>query len=328
MKIVQPTAIQYNSYQKQPVNNKNRQTSSAPNFKGHAQSEQLFSKWFKILVQQTAFDREPKTKDFVCDYLRKTFNRIKIVSGGCSTGEEPLSYSMRFYDMKDCVNILGIDLGKKAIKQAKSGRFLFETPKNSNLVLDYFDSISTTPYTDSYLVSDTKGLSASQQRFKALFNKFFEPTGEKVKAPLYERLQNQALRRQGIEPLEIERKIYKLKEGKGDNCTFVQGDINNIDTILNGEKVEAISFCNALYHLTTKDVAAEKRVPKKNAENIVETLMQKFRNCLKDGGVVVFGENEGKQMNDFVTVPKVMKRLDFTPLYEAENHQTSVWGLV
>ena len=98
-------------------------------FTSHAQSERILKKGYSQLIHQTAFDREPKTKEFVCNYIRDTFgdkDTVKIVSGGCSTGEEAVSYSMRLYDMRKRVDILGFDLGKKAIKQANSRKFLFE----------------------------------------------------------------------------------------------------------------------------------------------------------------------------------------------------------
>ena len=133
-------------------------------FSGHANIEQIFKDGIVHLVQQTAFDREPQTKEFVCDYIRKTFghkNKIKIVSGGCSTGEEPVSYSMRLYDMRNKVDILGIDLGKKAIKQAKSRRFVFEIPKN-NYDFQKERGIPN-PYTDVYLTKPgNDGLTAAQ----------------------------------------------------------------------------------------------------------------------------------------------------------------------
>lgn len=298
-------------------------------FTGHAQTEKIFRDGYKFLIQQTAFDREPLTKKFVCDYLRENFGKqdsLNIVSAGCSTGEEGVSYSMRLYDMRDKVHILGIDLGKKAIKQAKSRKYTFEIPKND---FDFRTELGIeSPYTDTYLVSQTdNGLSADQKFFKALFKEFFEPTPKKVKTSFWEKLHNLIESRYGETPLELERKEYQLKDGMAENCNFICGDVNNIDKILGTTKVEAISFCNALYHLTTETLPTGMRFPIEGSESIIEELMTKFKNCLKENGLVVFGEEEDKQLLDNITVPKVMKKLGFEPLNKTDKHEANVWKL-
>ena len=299
-------------------------------FKGHAQYEKIFNDGYKFLVQQTAFDREPQTKEFVCNYIREHFggkDKIKIVSGGCSTGEEPVSYSMRLYNMRNKVDILGIDLGKKAIKQAQSRKFVFEIPKN-----DYnFQSELgiESPYTDLYLVSDSDGgLTASQKMFKSLFKEFFKPSEKKIKTPFWEWLQNFSDKHHGCNPLELERKEFQLKDGMAENCSFVRGDICDIDKILGKEKADVISFCNALYHLTTEESFYGERVALPESEVVIEELMSKFKGCLNKGGIVVFGENEAPQMVDKSgTVAKVMKKLGFTPLNDTPKHEANVWKL-
>lgn len=328
--LIQPTT---SSISKHPAYNYQQtnymQNSYVPVFTGHARTEKVFKKGIKQLINQTAFNRNPQTKDFVCDYIHKYLGNkdtIKIVSGGCSTGEEAVTYSMKLYDSRKKVEILGIDLGKKAIESAKSRRYVFEIPSKRVQVLDFFDTIEVSPFSDSYLVSDSpKGLNANEKMFKALFNEFFEPTYEKIKTPLIERLQNMYIRRTGAEPLEVERIACKLKDGMAENCHFVQGDIQDIDKILNGEKVDVISFSNALYHLTTQTSPGGFRIPKDNSESIVESLMIKFKNCLNENGLVVFGENEELQMLDDKTVPKVMKKLCFTPLNKTDKHDANVW---
>ena len=329
-------SINYSQNGYSPVSNRAGRASDWPlktspardsiSFTSHAQCERILKKGYSQLIHQTAFDRDTKTKQFVCDYIRDTFGErdtIKIVSGGCSTGEEAVSYSMRLYDMRKRVNILGFDLGKKAIKQANSRKFLFEIPKNN---YDFKREIGIeSPYTDTYLISPRNdGLTPSQMHFKSLFNEFFEPTGEKVRTPFAELISNMVVKRYGGTPLELERKTYRLKDGMAENCKFIQGDVVDIDKILGGEKAEVISFCNALYHLTTTDVTGW-RVPKKNAEQITEDLMVKFRKCLNNDGLVVFGEDEGGQLADCEMVPKVMNRLGFIPMNESPKHSPNVW---
>lgn len=327
---IQPTYSINNNYKTNvsPRQRVNHNACDSVHFTGHAKIEKIFDDGYRFLIQQTAFDREPQTKEFVCNYIRENFghkNKIKLVSGGCSTGEEPVSYSMRLYDMRKKVDILGIDLGKKAIKQAQSRKFVFEIPKNNfDFVAEY--GIES-PYTDTYLISDSdKGLNSSQKMFKALFKEFFVPTEKKQKKPFFEWLQCMMEKRYGGNPLELERKEYKLKDGMAENCRFVHGDINNIEKILGDEKADVISFCNAMYHLTTDELPTGERVALEESESIIEELMTKFKKCLNDKGIVVFGEDEAPQLVDTTgTVAKVMKKLGFTPLNKTERHEANVW---
>lgn len=303
-------------------------TSDSVSFTAHTKGEMIYKKGFVQLIHQTAFNREPKTKQFVCDYIQKYFghkDNIKIVSAGCSTGEEAVTYSMLLYPMRDKVDILGFDLGKKAIKEAQSRKYIFEIP-NKNFDFNQELEIPT-PYTDTYLLSDTnKGLSTVQTRFKSLFKEFFEPTNEKIKKPFGERIRDLITKRNGYTPMQLERKSYKLKDGMAENCKFIQGDVLEIDKILNGEKADVISFSNALYHLTTDSMCGVRSL-KKDAEQTIENLMTKFKNCLNNNGIVVFGENEGVQIANNEVVPKVMKRLGFTPLNETAEHSANVWKI-
>ena len=161
--------------------------------------------------------------------------------------------------------------------------------------------------------------------FKSLFNEFFEPTGEKIKTPLGERLYNMMVKRNGGNPLELERKPYKLKDGMAENCTFVRDDLRNIDKVLGKEKADVISCCHTLYHITTDYENLFERIPKKNAEEILEKLMQKFKDCLNKDGIIVFGEDEGSEIGHSNIVPNVMKRLGFTPLNKTAEHEANVW---
>lgn len=328
----QPTEqISINNIQKKTPYHRIRKSNycDTVSFSGHTQVEKYSKIGFNYLVHQTALGRELKTKLFVKDYIKDTFKnkkRIKIVSGGCSTGEEPTTYSMLLSDMRDKLDILGIDLGKSAIKQANSRKFVFEVPNNNISVCEHFKSIENSPYTDYYLFTNgNKGLTPEQQYFKTLFNNFFEPTDKKIRTPFLEWLQNCMVKRAGGIPLELDRFEYKLKNGYAENCKYVCGDVRNIDKILGKENVEAISFNNTLYHLTTFIDKNEKRVKLSNCEKIVTNLMTKFKNALNKDGLVIFGEDEGSQMPDYATVPKIMRELGFKPMNKTESHEANVW---
>ena len=330
--IINGYSPQYN-IRKAPVS-ANRKCSierKVPSFCGHAKNEQIVKKGLNFLIQQTAFFREPETNNCVRNYIFDNFGNdksIKILSGGCSTGEEAVTLSMLFYPLKDKVQITGIDLGKKAIEQAKSRRYTLEGVEDESRILDHFKDIENSPFSDNYLLFGRKGLKAQEQHFKSLFNEFFEPIGKETKTPLWKKVIYDIIENScKIKPLKKERRTFKLKDGMAENCRFIQGDIRDVDKLTNDDKFNAIYFRNAMYHLTVEDVKAFERTPKKDSENIVEELISKFKAKLKPKGLIVFGENEAVQMSDSTTVPKVMKKLGFIPLNETKEHQANIWVL-
>lgn len=303
---------------------------NSPNFKGHIKTEAIYNKGLKFLIHQTMFNREPETKNFVCDYIRNHFSHkpnINIISGGCSTGEEAVTYSMLLYDMKNNVNILGIDIGKKAIKQAKSREYIFSIPDSKINLSEYYNDISQSEFSDNYLINpNIKGLTPTEYRFKSLFNEFFEPAPD-TKVERLIKYFKKMIDGENQTYLRTEKKKYKLKDGMADNCRFIQGDISDIDKLMKDEKADVISFSNAMYHLTTKNLCFGEREPIENREEIVKTLLTKFKNCLNDNGIVVFGEREEEQMLDNITIPKVMNELGFQPLNKTDNHSANVWKI-
>ena len=319
----------YSIYSSSAGIKQNQKPVSRVAFGGHANLEKCSVNGIKTLIQQTSMGRDLKTKNFVCKYIQDILGHkdsINIVSAGCSTGEEAVTWSMLLYNMRNRVNILGFDLGKKAIEQANSRKFIFEVPRKKTEFLTYLESSNASPYSDTFLLSnDSSGLTADQKRLHSLFNEFFIPTNRKIKRSFWERLQNMIDESMSQDVIITDKVEYALKDGMAENCKFQCGDVQNIDKILNGKKADAISFCNALYHLTTKDPTSDLRVPKENAEEIIENLMTKFKHCLNDKGLVVFGENEAVQMGDGSMVPKVMKKLGFNPLNATDQHPANVW---
>lgn len=317
------------SYEAKYTNQRFKQVRDTVSFSGHSNIENCAKKGIDKLIHQTALGRELKTKLFVRDYIYDNFsqnNKINLFCGGCSTGEESTTYSMLLHGLKDKVVILGVDLGKDAIKRAQSRKFIFEVPKKNVNLLDYFNSIDDSPYTDSYLLNaKNNGLSPEQSYFKSLFKEFFVPTNKKIRTPFGEYIHNLIEKRNGENPLELDRVEYKLKDEIGQNCRYKVGDVRDIDKITGGEKQNVISFCNALYHLTTYSYDYGMRASRQDSEKVITNLMSKFKNSLTEKGIVVFGENEGPQLLDNEVVPKVMQKLDFEPLNKTISHEANVW---
>jgi len=315
--------IKANGYKTKPLD------CDSVSFTGHAGYEKCAKKGMQYLKHETAFFREPETDNFVIDYIHKNFakkDKIKIISGGCSTGEEAVTYSMLLDNMKDKVDILGFDLSRTSIDEARSRKYLMQHPTKECETFATERCISA--YKDSYLTAEnTSGLSAKQQNNRKLFDKFFEPTDDvyKDKTPLMDRFQlwfSDHICR--IPMIKLESKYYKLKDGMADNCKFVQGDIENIEQITGDKKADVILFRNALYHLAT-DENGGCRYPKVNSEGIIENVAKKIKNSLNDNGILVFGVDEPAQLMDDKTVPKVMTKLGFKPLNKTSEHPANVW---
>jgi len=295
-------------------------------FKGHVGAEKCAKVAVKHLIHETAFFREPETNKIVKDYVTKNMSgkdKIRIISGGCSTGEEAVTYSMMFDNMADKVDILGFDLSQKSVEQAKKGIYLFERPypECKQLAEDY----GISAFNDSYLVyNNEKSLTKEEEQNKKLFDKFFEPSKEEVpeeKLSLMDRFQQWVVAKMNKEPImRYEKKSYKLKDGQAKNCRFVQGDIKDIRKIAGEEKADVILFRNVMYHLTNDSL----RNPVKNTKAIVKDIGTKLKDSLNGGGLLVFGEKETIQMSDDA-VPVVMKELGFKPLNETKDHPANIW---
>lgn len=314
-----------------PLNVTNIQTNTTT-FKGHANIERYAKNGIDYLKHETAFFRELQTDKFVKNYIENNLankNNIKIVVGGCSTGEEAVTYSMLLDSMRDKVNILGFDLSKKSVEQAKKKIYLFQQPNEKDKEL--LESMGVAAYKDSYLVFDTtKPLTEEQKENKNLFNKFFEKSDKGIpeeKLSIMERFQKWLVSQiYKEEPMAIEKKSYKLKEGKANNCEFIQGDIEDIRSIVGEQKADVILFRNAMYHLTTKEVGYDAtRVPRKNTPTIVENICKKIKDSLSENGLLVFGKDESKQMIDEKTVPNIMTKLGFKALNKIDDKNVTVW---
>ena len=306
----------------------------AISFRGRVGAEKFYKKGIEILIQETGLFRDWQTLLFVKNYIEKNFagkSLIKIISGGCSTGEEAASISILLNHLKDKVKILGIDLSESAVNSANSRKFKFQNAKDAKYVS--VDDVYTA-LKDRFLVFGTdRTLSADEKLQKELFDKFFDITDEKVplieqKLTLWQKLENFLAKNfmAKYKPMFCGTKIVKLKDGEINNCTFKVGDIRDIETLTNGEKSDVIFFKNAIYHMISDDVGANTfRVIKPNGEIIAENIIKKLKNNLNENGLIVFGEEEVFQTGDKDLVPRVMKRLGFEPLNETEEHEANVW---
>ena len=302
-------------------------------FKGHLGSEKILKKGANLVLRhETALFRDMQTKNFVKDYILKNFSNkpnINMVVGACCSGEEAFTYSMLLDSLKSKLSILGFDLSKKSIEQAKTGKVLMQEAKGvPEKLMDLYSS----HFKDSFLCfKPKKALNPEQLEQKKLFDEFFEITPEiyKEKESLGYKIQRWYMAKfLNVAMPTYDSKIIKIKDGKLGNCTFKEGDILNLADVTSGEKADVITFSNAMYHLTTDDVAnGMMRICKKNSEEVVRNIAKNVKENLNSNGIFVLGENEITQMMDSTTVPKVFKELGFEPLNKTEEHFENVWRL-
>lgn len=336
---MQITQINSNSQIYTPkINSKAFKTTKMPydnvSFKGHLGSETIVRNGAKLVLKhETALFRDLQTKTFVKDYILKNFSdkpNIKMIIGACSSGEEAFSYSMLLDSLKQKLSIIGFDISKKSIDEAKSGKVLMQATKGKS---DNYISSYTAFDKESFLCFDTKtSLNAEQIEQKRLFDEFFEITSKvsQTKVPLSYKIQRWIFAKLFNRHLPIFiNKEAKIKDGKFANCTFKEGDISNLTSIVGTEKADVITFSNAMYHLTTNDIAnGMLRAPKENSEEIVREIAVNVKKNLNPNGIFVLGENEIMQMMDQTTIPKVFKELGFEPLNKTEEHFENVWRLI
>lgn len=300
-------------------------------FQGHIGAEKTLKKGYTWLVSETCFFRDSATNNCVKEYILKNFahkDRIKLISAGCSTGEEAVTWSMLLDGIKDKVEILGFDLSPTNVAKANSRKFIFQ--RNKNLESDYI-SRQCSGFSDSYLVFDNqRDLTSQEIEYKRLFSEFFEADNDslpKVKVPLRVRFNNWLLKKIfKLQPLELEVRQYKVKDNKALNCKFIEGDIMNLENIVGEDKADVIFFKNAIYHLITDNIGAcALRRLKPDAASIVEEIASKAQNSLSDKGLFVFGEDEVLQMMDSEVVPRIMRKLGFKPIIIEESSIPNIW---
>ncbi|MBT5492128.1 hypothetical protein HOK00_07825 [bacterium] len=112
-------------------------------------SEELIMLTNEISTNVTHFFRENNHFDFLKKYIYDNKNKkeIKIWSSACSSGEEPYSIAIHFFEvikknnLKVDFKILASDISEEILEKASNGQYTFEDVKNmpKDLLLRYFD---------------------------------------------------------------------------------------------------------------------------------------------------------------------------------------------
>lgn len=313
-------------------------------FKGHigatkaekCKTDAPASKSTHWLIHETALFRDAETNNFVKDYILKNLankDKIKVVVGACSTGEEAVTQSIMLDDIKNKVDILAFDLSEQAVKDAKSRKYLFQKPKPAP---DGYHDVTEYQYKafkDSYLWSEQeKEHTTEQKEHKKLFEKFFEPTGETFvpeKKSLSLRYKEWLVKKIfKVWPVNIEVKYFKLKDNMADNIDFVQGDILNVKDIMKDKKADVFFFRNAMYHLITEDIQGGLlRRLKHDAPETIRRIATQIKENMNENAIFVLGEEEYQQTMNTKTVPKILTELGFKPIFETKDGFHTVWQI-
>lgn len=301
------------------------------NFCGEACVEKLAKDVFvgarNVLIQETAFFREPDTLEFIKKYIQKKFaakSEINILDGACSKGYETYTIAMITDNCGKNVNITGFDLGNKAINEAKKGVFLVKEitgDKNNCVLLD----MHTAANNDTYLAFHTNILSRKEAEYKKLFNGFFtEIPYQKPKQSFFERLADMTFKK--YEP-HIAIKAFKINPDKAAKCKFIQGDVMKLDEITSPHKTDVLLFRNALYHLTTAENEISYRAPlyPEIVTQTIEKFVRQIDKAIGDGGLFVIGTHKSDHSKSVAPILyKNLKECGFRPVYY-ENNVPAIW---
>ena len=113
-----------------------------------------------LTINETYFFREPVHLKLLVDRLipdmlvnRKNGEKIKIISAGCSTGEEPYSLVMALMEkfgkgIRDSVRVIGADIDTEAVGKAREGLFYGHSFRgfDNDLKEKYFEKLANNLY--------------------------------------------------------------------------------------------------------------------------------------------------------------------------------------
>ena len=170
-----------------------------------------------VLVKYTSFFRYGENDEFIVNELRKKSGNepLKILSAGCSYGEEVYSYALALCDLGNKPIIYGIDASQQAILGARKGVYMLDTVEQSFLEKGYTgkEYRPKTPY---------------NEMLKKRFNQYFEQ----------------------INPSTSQ---YRRKSDEFYNCSFGCANITNIDSMFEENSQDLILCRMVLYHLSDED---------------------------------------------------------------------------
>ncbi len=316
------------------------------NFKGNLSREYLSTDNANAVNHETRFFREPYTDEIVQNYILDNFSNdseINIISGACSTGEEAKSYAMMLDSLGNRLNVFGFDISDDAIKQADS--------KKVKLLLDTDYCSWANPefaYEKFLTEKNLKKLTPYQRLCQDKFITYFDKISEPYKIPFLSEDEQKELNeldkkaREDMDSLnnvetmkyyDLSNKFrchcvyqdYRAKDGAFDNCTFEQGNIQKLEQLYKPSSVNVLLYRNALYHTLCDGDGI--RVVRDNAQATMNDIAKQMNKVVKEGGLVVFGENETREEigGYYPMIETSMKSNGFKKLTQNGEELDNVW---
>lgn len=115
---------------------------------------------------------------------------------------------------------------------------------------------------------------------------------------------------------------FEAKEHSFDNCSFILGDVTNIENMFQPDSINVLLYRNALYHTLCRGNNMM-RCMKDDAPETMDFIAKQMNKILKINGLVVFGENEFMQGVDTNIIEGVMKNNGFRLLQQ--NYNDNIW---
>ena len=253
-----------------------------------------------ILIHISKLFREPETDKFVQNYVLDNFSnddKVKVVSGGCSEGEEAYCYYIMLEPIKDKLEVVGFDLSEQSIKKAKKGIYCLN-------------------HTERAIYGDkcTIELNPYEKKCREQFRKYFKASD----IGLYEQypyfLYN---------PYDV--CLYEPKE-KISKCTFFKGDVLNIDKMFDKNSVNLFLLRNMLYlaacNVQDTGLATSER---EDARETINSIAKQLGDVVKPNGLVVFGEDEQDQKVNIEYITDAMTKNGFEPVFRYKNKADFTW---
>jgi chemotaxis methyl-accepting protein methylase len=194
--------------------------------------------------------------------IESHFARKKVVNyfdGACSTGDS--TWSAKIILNNDKIKFVGFDLGKAAVEKASSGYFSL----NPNKAMS--DGKPKSNIADLLSSINEHKLVKNNPVYRELLNKFFTL----------------------VDPKEYV--VVKAKDKFKNLCTFIQGDILELNKFIPKGGADVISFMNALYHITSSSQEGILLKPRTHQE--IKPLLKKCFNgineALSEKGFFILG---------------------------------------
>ena len=253
-----------------------------------------------ILIHISKFFREPKTDEFVQNYILKNFsndNKIKIVSGGCSAGEEAYSYYAMLDSLGDKLEVDGFDLSEQSVKEAKKGIYRLNYSER-----DFLDD------------DPTRLMGSYMKKCREKFIKYFKPADKDIYEQYPYFLYNPS-----------DTCFYERKD-EIPNCKFFKGNVLNVDKMFEKNSVNVFLLRNMLYLITCNvqenGVSTGER---QDAKETISLIAKQLGEAVKSNGLVVLGEEEQHQKVNIEYIADAMEKNGFEPVEIYRNNEDLVW---